>query len=682
MIMSANASIRRRPATALLAVALFFSIAYWGCVPPPPPEVYREVQVDFKDSVFQRINSLQDQRLTDSLYAYFRHPNPTYRYLAALAFGSIQDSTALDSLARLLAADPFDEVRAAAAYAIGQTGAAAGLPMLIGAFVATDTVGAFSLTNRAVLEAAGKCGNAETLEQLAGITTYRPTDTLLLDGQAWGIYRLGLRGIISATGQKRMLEWAAKGNYPYETRLAAASYLARVNQPIDSTETAALAAAFEREPNPDLRMALAVALGKTKVSAALASLVGQYGRESDYRVKVNILRAFSNFPYEQCRETALLGLRDANLHIARRAAAYFVENGLPADATLYWRFAKDSLPALVQLDLYRAANKHLASYFADYRDAINSELRKRYLAAANPAEKAAALMALAEFGWNYRFIHREGFAAQSPFVRSASVEALAYINESSKFDKTFSSNARRTSKELAIYLQEAIATGDVGMISPAANTLRFAPRKYASIIDSLDGLEAALKKLKLPRDVEAYNDLGKTIAFLKGKPNDFKPADVPYSHAPNWAALKGFDALPKARIATSKGEIVIELWPDLTPATVISFIEQANKGYFNGKNFHRVVSNFVIQGGCPRGDGYGSLDFSIRSELPNTYYHQPGIVGMASAGKDTEGVQFFITHSPTPHLDGRYTAFGRVAAGMDVVHRIQVGDTIEKITIQ
>ena len=94
------------------------------------------------------------------------------------------------------------------------------------------------------------------------------------------------------------------------------------------------------------------------------------------------------------------------------------------------------------------------------------------------------------------------------------------------------------------------------------------------------------------------------------------------------------------------------------------------------------MPNFVIQGGCPRGDGYGSLDYSLRSELPDVYYHEDGILGMASAGNDTEGVQFFITHSPAPHLDGRYTAFGRVLEGMDIVHNIQVGDIIRSIGIQ
>lgn len=97
------------------------------------------------------------------------------------------------------------------------------------------------------------------------------------------------------------------------------------------------------------------------------------------------------------------------------------------------------------------------------------------------------------------------------------------------------------------------------------------------------------------------------------------------------------------------------------------------RGFYRGLQFHRVVSNFVVQGGDPRGDGWGGPGYSLRSEFSPLSY-ETGTVGIASAGKDTEGSQFFITHSPQPHLDGRYTVIGRVVEGMDVVDKLQVGD--------
>src|SRR5690606_13660018 len=116
------------------------------------------------------------------------------------------------------------------------------------------------------------------------------------------------------------------------------------------------------------------------------------------------------------------------------------------------------------------------------------------------------------------------------------------------------------------------------------------------------------------------------------------------------------------------------------PGSVMNFVTLASSGYYNSKNFHRVVPNFVVQGGCPRGDGWGSEDYSIRSEFSLRRY-RTGSIGMASAGKDTEGTQWFITHSPTPHLDGRYTIFAEVEEGMDIVHLLEVGDQILSVDL-
>ena len=118
-----------------------------------------------------------------------------------------------------------------------------------------------------------------------------------------------------------------------------------------------------------------------------------------------------------------------------------------------------------------------------------------------------------------------------------------------------------------------------------------------------------------------------------------------------------------------------------TPISVANFVALARSGFFNGKIFHRVVPNFVAQVGCPRGDGFGSLDYTISSELLPAHYDTEGFVGMASAGNHTECSQWFITHSPTLHLDPNYTIFAKVTEGMDVVHRLDVGDIIESVLV-
>ncbi|HEX8353177.1 MAG TPA: peptidylprolyl isomerase, partial [Pyrinomonadaceae bacterium] len=136
----------------------------------------------------------------------------------------------------------------------------------------------------------------------------------------------------------------------------------------------------------------------------------------------------------------------------------------------------------------------------------------------------------------------------------------------------------------------------------------------------------------------------------------------------------------RALVSTDKGAVTIELLADDAPLTVDNFVQLARRNYFNGVLFHRVVPNFVVQGGDPRGDGSGGPGYQIRCEI-NTVPYARGAVGMALSGKDTGGSQWFVTHSPQPHLDGGYTVFGRVVEGMEVVDRIVRGDRIRSVTI-
>jgi cyclophilin family peptidyl-prolyl cis-trans isomerase len=137
---------------------------------------------------------------------------------------------------------------------------------------------------------------------------------------------------------------------------------------------------------------------------------------------------------------------------------------------------------------------------------------------------------------------------------------------------------------------------------------------------------------------------------------------------------------PVAVITTEKGDVRLELLAHDAPLTVENFVALARKNYFDNIAFHRIVPNFVVQGGDPRGDGNGGPGYQIRCEINTTPYDR-GAVGMALSGKDTGGSQFFVTHSPQPHLDGGYTVFARVADGMDVVDRLARGDRILSITV-
>ena len=139
-----------------------------------------------------------------------------------------------------------------------------------------------------------------------------------------------------------------------------------------------------------------------------------------------------------------------------------------------------------------------------------------------------------------------------------------------------------------------------------------------------------------------------------------------------------------ATIYTDKGNMEVEFYEQDAPNTVDNFCKLAEKGFYNGLKFHRVIPNFVIQGGCPKGDGTGGPGYKIKCELTgNNQYHDRGVLSMAHAGRDTGGSQFFICHSRqnTAHLDRNHTCFGKVVDGLDVIDAIRQGDLITKIEI-
>jgi cyclophilin family peptidyl-prolyl cis-trans isomerase len=234
-----------------------------------------------------------------------------------------------------------------------------------------------------------------------------------------------------------------------------------------------------------------------------------------------------------------------------------------------------------------------------------------------------------------------------------------------------------------------------------ADSLILALRDAYALLASPDDVEAmqaaagAMGSIKDPRFVamleKALNDPDKTVAttaavalrqitgtdYSSKIPQSTKAVHFDY----DWSALESLSPTAKAVIKTNKGTVTLQLLKDDAPFTVLTFVKLVRKNFYNGLSFHRVVPNFVIQGGDPRGDGWGGPGFAIRSEFSFAPFAR-GAAGIASAGKDTEGCQFFITHQPAPHLDGRYTVFALVMTGQDVVDRIQIGDTIERITIE
>ena len=137
-----------------------------------------------------------------------------------------------------------------------------------------------------------------------------------------------------------------------------------------------------------------------------------------------------------------------------------------------------------------------------------------------------------------------------------------------------------------------------------------------------------------------------------------------------------------ATFDTDRGPIKVELFPDKAPLTVANFVNLARRGFYDGLNFHRVIPDFMIQGGCPEGSGRGGPGYKFEDETGNGVAHERGVLSMANAGPNTNGSQFFITHVATPWLDGKHTVFGKVVEGLEAVDKVEQGDHIRSVRIE
>lgn len=665
-------------------IRLFFIIpvlvmTFFACV-PATEEVITDIDIKLDGQSFQELYNHIDRQEVDSILKYTSHKDPAYRYMVANAMASIQSIDALDSLSKLLE-DPILEVRATSAYALGQLGKPQATTPLLEAFKRKDTLNVDNALNGNVLESIGKVGDEGLLKSLATVSTYRKTDTLLLLNQARAIYRFGLRGMTINEGTDHMVRLLVEDGYPKEVRELAAAYLQR-NRELDlSNFTSRLRQVFVESENPFVKMRLATTLGIIG-DIDVFPLVEEalLDEEVDYRVKVEILRNLDKFPYIKVIDIIIRELKSENLHVAHTAAQYLIDHGNPSDAAIYKDFISDDLRYSVKARIYEAILRNIPTYYTNTKANLRKEIEEYYSASNSPYEKAAYLKAIGQDPYNYELVSQLGLESKDPIIKTTSVELLGSILEHPNFIRAFKSGARFHTKKIVGLIQKAVQSGDAGMLATAGTILAkesLALSPY--MVDSIEIYKTALSKLKLPYEIESYNALGEAISIAQG--SQFKKATAAYNHPIKWSLFNSFGDSTIAVIKTNKGNITIKMFASKAPGTVSNFISLAQQNYFDDNRIHRVVPNFVIQGGCSRGDGYGGLDYTIRSELTQNYYDDEGYIGMASAGKDTEGTQWFITHSPTPHLDGKYSIFGKVIKGMDVVHNIQVGDITHDVII-
>lgn len=624
-----------------------------ACSEKPEPTL-ESAQSVFQDSVYLNILEWQDRRNSDRLVYALQEMSGEYKVAAAMALASVQDESTIMPLESALPSASFD-LQKAILYALGQTYDSAAFFVIQDFLKSSDKLD--PMVKNYAYEAIGKTIPSTKLDYLYGLHV---EDTTTISGFAWALYRSGLRGLWSDMSTRAALN-ILDTTSSYRARLGAAHYLGRVGY--NQLPGMAYRVLNKDYDSPEVRMAIALAYRKAS-EERLNKNIKKFIRDSDYRVRINAIRAATRPSMLKDSFDTLFNDPNVNVSVAiaerieREPAEVGKENIQEIlNHDLNWRVRAILLEALLKIE---------------NDDELVAEIQDLYRISTNPYEKAALLSALAHSFSAYDFIITQTFADDHPAISTAGISALAEMRQK----ENFPDELKGAFKEVFL---EAMASDDVALMGITASVLRNPQLGYKDSLKDYSFIQRAKDRLSLPRDNETLQSLEQTLAYFE----DREPEKVEnvYNHPVDWEKVKDVAVAKTATINTNRGLIKMRLLTEKAPGTVLNFINLAREEYFNDKVFHRVVPNFVIQGGGNRGDGLGSEDYSIRSEFADVRY-TTGSVGMASAGKDTEGTQWFITHSPTPHLDGGYTIFAQVVEGMDVVHQIQVGDTIKYVTIE
>ncbi|WP_250630870.1 peptidylprolyl isomerase [Rhodoflexus caldus] len=619
------------------------------------------------DDTLWLITDLQDHRATDSLVALHQHPSATYREAVALALASVQDTAALSALYRLLN-DTEPRVRKMAAYAIGQTGSTQSAAHLIFA-IQKDKA---AEVTAAAAEALGKCADSAALQVLAALRYDAPEQAPQRYGQMTGLYRaLTWKRLRLPAGDSKALSFLA-ANYPDSLRVMAANYFARNPDKAYDPITRELLSALS-DNHPHVRLNIALALGNSALAEVQQKLLEIIQKDAAYEVRVAALRAIGSqknpASLEPIQEIIGRSLCSTQPNIAVTAAEA-VRNKADKVNIKYFYSIIDSVrnPRARALVMGTVMKFHPSGGQSFVEDLLKKST--------DPYEQGFLLKALAEDTKNNQLLAKYLSAdSNHPFVRTSALEGLLQIQSRADFatlpDKDF----------VRQQITAALGSKDAALIALAAGAIANPANGYAQYLKGDTTLLYQAKQgLPLPRDIETLIEIEKAIAHITGRPAPKAP-QLGWNHPIDRKTLASIKQGQEVLIKTTQGDIVFRLLPEQAPGSVVSFIKLVQQGYYNGKTFHRVVPDFVVQGGCPRGDGYGGMDYTLRSEFAPLHYHA-GAVGLASAGKDTESCQWFISHIPTPHLDGRYTIFAEVKSGMETVHKLGVGDKMLEVVLQ
>ena len=676
-------------------VLLFACLLAVSCGPATSkPEVAPTPPAAAFEQKMRWILQLEDQRVLrgggGDLVTLLSDPEARIRRRSALAIGRVKLAEPIPALTTLLQSDADGEVRQMAAFAMGLIGDAAAGPALTAALTDSDPM----IQGRAA-EALGMIADKAAAQPIAAMVSghvnadvlngLNPDDMGHPKSAGAEAVRLGAYALVRLGSYDGLASAFLDGNGRPRSRWWPIAYA--FQRVVDPRSATVLLDLFNGEGQLTRAFA-ARGLGASKDQRA-AGLLVTAAEDAGQPLAVRI---------QAVRGVALLGHPDGGAAMRRLIASPRVDQNLQLEAitalgqlrdpgatdllidlvSAQWPSARAAaLRALSKLDVetfigsisaldpdpqwsVRAA---LASTLGELpRDRAQAPLTE-LLKDGDQRVLPAVLDALAKIGATAavpEFIAR--LKSEDPVVRGAAARGLATLKAPNAVAAL--TDALQTAQGDGLYVARAAALDALMALDAAAArpllTTALTDRDWAVRVRAAENL----RKL----------DPAANISSMRPAP------------APTVAELAAVDTFiapkfsPQAYIDTSKGTIQFELAVLDAPRTVANFIALARRNYFRGVQLHRVVPDFVVQDGDPRGDGEGGPGYTIRDEINQRPYLR-GTVGMALDWADTGGSQFFITHSPQPHLDGRYTVFGQVVSGMDVVDRLQQWDTIERIRV-
>jgi peptidylprolyl isomerase len=608
---------------------------------------------------------------------------PGRRVLAARAWGRIQRPGSIDPLLRLLEDPP---VRAEAIFALGQLGwvadAASGrekeilgrlTPMLKDPDVETRTL---------VVEAVGKLGldatpglvtpmladPAAPVRAEAALALFRHRLVLRLRSAAdppLALPDLPEDSLRALLGLRSDIDPAVRRNVAY--------YFARVK------DARGLEAAVElaRDADAEVRLFAVLALGRAEDPRGAAA-AAEACRDADERVRIAAVQALTAM--RQGSQAPAELARDPSPHV-RAALAVAYGGGEKPDGSALQDLWKDGASAEVRAAALAALARPGGSGAAD--------LIRVALEEPSPVVREAAVAAAAGLGKDGQTLLQRALEDRDELVRAAAIEALAAVETAEGLEAVRRGLAAEGVAERGTAVEALARRNETEAPDLAWKTyLACSDRKWVEVRESLieviakgSGSDAEVRLRQALKDV-APSVAAKARAALQARGVTELP-EIPAmdTTASPYRALR-FEANPVVVLETTKGSIVVECLAAEAPIHVANFVGLVQKGFYDGLLWHRVVPNFVVQGGDPLGTGWGDAGWAVRAEI-NRVRFERGVLGMPrSQGFDTGSCQLFFTLVRTPHLDGQYTVFGKVREGMQALDRIERGDRILKASVR